>query len=568
MHYLALATDYDGTLAHDGQVDAPTLAALERLRASNRRIVLVTGRELDDLKRVMPRLELFDRIVAENGALLYRPRDGEERLLTDPPPAEFVRRLREADITPLSVGRGIVATWEPNQGIVLQAIKELGLGLQIIFNKGAVMVLPPGVDKASGLRAALAELDIAPRNCIGVGDAENDFAFLSACGATVAVANALPALKDRAAFVTLRARGAGVSELIDRLLENDLADIDAVSVARQVPVAASLDAADDLTVAPHRETLLLFGASGGGKSTLTTGLLERLTEAGFEWCVVDPEGDYEGIADAVGVGDGSFPPSVDRVLELLRRPNGNAVVNLLAIPVADRPAFFAALLPELLALKAATGRPHMILVDEAHHLLPASFDPGGILPDDLRGFLFVTVHPDRLAPSVLQAVSRVMVVGSDPSESLAAFRQARGLAGPVPPFALTPGEVLTQDMRAGGEPRRMRVIAGRSERRRNRRKYAEGRLGEDASFYFRGPEQRLNLRAHNLILFVDMADGVDEATWQHHRQAGDYSRWIADCIKDRELAEAVGAIERSGVAAAEARRAVRQEIERRYTLPA
>ena len=31
MRYLALATDYDGTLAHHGDVDTPTLAALERV---------------------------------------------------------------------------------------------------------------------------------------------------------------------------------------------------------------------------------------------------------------------------------------------------------------------------------------------------------------------------------------------------------------------------------------------------------------------------------------------------------------------------------------------------------
>ena len=46
MHYLALASDYDGTLATDGRVDNATIAALERLRDSGRRLLLVTGREL------------------------------------------------------------------------------------------------------------------------------------------------------------------------------------------------------------------------------------------------------------------------------------------------------------------------------------------------------------------------------------------------------------------------------------------------------------------------------------------------------------------------------------------
>lgn len=226
MHYVALATDYDGTLAHDGIVDDATIAALERLRAGGRKLTLVTGRKLDDLLAVMPRIELFDRVVAENGALLYRPDARAERCLAASPPPRFVERLREQGVAPLSVGRLIVATSEPNEAIVLATIRELGLELQIIFNKGAVMVLPAGVDKESGLRAALEDLDIAPLNCVGVGDAENDIAFLNLCGMPVAVANALDSVKANAALVTQGARGAGVAELIDRVLATDLAEID------------------------------------------------------------------------------------------------------------------------------------------------------------------------------------------------------------------------------------------------------------------------------------------------------------------------------------------------------
>jgi HAD superfamily hydrolase (TIGR01484 family) len=227
MHYLALATDYDGTIAADGLVDKPTLAALERLRGGARRLILVTGRGLNDLQRAMPRLDLFDLVVAENGAVLYDPANHVERALSDAPPSAFVERLRELGVTPLWVGRVIVATWEPNEGKVLSAIRDLGLDLQITLNKGAVMVLPAGVTKASGLRGALAQLGLSPHHCIGVGDAENDLAFLDVCGLPVAVANALPSVKERAAFVTTGTRGAGVAELIDRLLATGLAEFDA-----------------------------------------------------------------------------------------------------------------------------------------------------------------------------------------------------------------------------------------------------------------------------------------------------------------------------------------------------
>lgn len=89
MRFLALACDYDRTLATNGQVDATTVTALERLLASGRRLLLVTGRELEDLVAVFPQLDLFDAVIAENGALLYRPSTREEKLGT--PPQEFTK---------------------------------------------------------------------------------------------------------------------------------------------------------------------------------------------------------------------------------------------------------------------------------------------------------------------------------------------------------------------------------------------------------------------------------------------------------------------------------------------
>ncbi len=227
MHYLALATDYDGTIADDGVVDKLTLAALEKLRGGSRRLILVTGRDLTDLRQAMPRLDLFDLVVAENGALLYDPTSHQEQALGMAPPPAFLDRLVELGVAPLWLGRVIVATWGRNEDQVLRAIRDLGLNLQMTFNKTAVMVLPVGVTKASGLRAALAQLGLSPLNCIGVGDAENDVDFLDICGMPVAVANAVPAVKQRAAFVTKGARGAGVAELIEHLLTTDLAESDA-----------------------------------------------------------------------------------------------------------------------------------------------------------------------------------------------------------------------------------------------------------------------------------------------------------------------------------------------------
>lgn len=213
-----LATDYDGTLTTDSNVDAATWGALERWKADGRRLVLATGRELGELRMVCSRLDLFDRVVAEDGGLLFNPATGEERLLADGPPDALVEALRVAGIRPLAVGRVVVATWEPHGETVARIIQDLGIPRRVARNKRAIMLLPPGVDKASGLRAALLALGADDDPVVGVGDAENDRPLLEACALRVAVANAAPALKAIADRVTIAERGAGVRELVDSLL--------------------------------------------------------------------------------------------------------------------------------------------------------------------------------------------------------------------------------------------------------------------------------------------------------------------------------------------------------------
>ena len=221
MKYRGLATDYDGTLASHGTVAPQTLAALRELASTGRRLILVTGRRIDDLIHVFPEVAIFDRVVAENGPLLYRPQSHETRVLSDPPPVVFVNELRRRGVQPLTVGQVFVATEQPNEHVVLEVIRQLGLDLQVILNKGAVMVLPASVNKATGLGAALDELSLSAGEVVGIGDAENDEAFLLMCGRGVAVANALDSLKTIAGHVTAGENGAGVREVIEELLSTD-----------------------------------------------------------------------------------------------------------------------------------------------------------------------------------------------------------------------------------------------------------------------------------------------------------------------------------------------------------
>lgn len=566
MRYVALACDYDGTLATAGKVAPRTLEALRRLRASGRKLILVTGRLLSELEDVFPHLDLFERVVAENGAVLFRPRTRETRVLASPPPPAFLRALRRKRVPQLSAGRVIVAAFRPHETEMLEAIRDLGLETHLIFNKDAVMALPSGVNKATGLEAALAELSLSHHNCVGVGDGENDHAFLEDCECGVALGNAVPMLRREADF-TMRARnGEGTRALMDRILAEDLARHEP---ARRRIAIARADDGRPLTLKPYGPRILLVGQSGGGKSSVALALVERLIAARYQVCVVDPEGDYESLGGALMLGDSDNPPNLEEAVRYLSDPGANAVLNLLEIPPEDRPAFFDSLAVRLTEPCARLGHPHWLVVDEAHHVLPADKAPSpSAFPAGFGGALLITLTPDALPAWALREIDCLFVVGPEPEKALKTFAAARGLSLPrrawpeLPKRRAYVWEVGARPPFVASFPRH------RSEKRRHRRKYAEGDLGPKESFYFRGPDKRLKLQAQNLSTFLRMADGVDDATWTHHLRRGDYSRWFRAAIKDEKLARRAAAIERSRLGPSASRDRIRGLIEERYTAPA
>ena len=560
MYFHAFATDYDGTLAHGGLVDEGTTLDLERLRSSGRRLILVTGRELEDLERVFSRLDLFDLVVLENGGVIYRPQTREEKLLGPPPDPGFVGLLRARGVDPISVGRTIVATWEPHHSACLDAIRKLGLELEIIFNKGAVMVLPTGVNKATGLAAALEELKLSRLNVIAIGDAENDHAMLRFAGCGIAVANALPPVKDTADLTTVASHGAGVAEVIEALLDSE----DKFLTSGRHSVELGQDEADQtVCMSSAAGPLLIAGSSGIGKSTLATALTERFVENEQQFVVIDPEGDYEGLHDAVAVGSANDAPWIPGVISLLEDPRTNVVVNAFGVAVRDRPDYLRSLLPELGRLRARTGRPHWIVMDEAHHLLPAAAPK----PENMEtpGLILITVHPEAVSGSVIAGVAAIVALGPEARQVVAAVFEAKGRNAPDLPIPREEHVLVVNDAGA----RLVLPIQPAQERKRHQRKYAVGTLAEESSFYFTGPESALNLRAHNLETFLLIAEGVDDHTWEHHRWKGDYSRWMKEGIKDKGLSREVANVEHDAhLDATTSRQRVAELVQRRYTAPA
>jgi hydroxymethylpyrimidine pyrophosphatase-like HAD family hydrolase len=575
LRYFCLITDYDGTLAHDGQVTASTLEALKRVKASGRKLVLATGRELPELLRVFPETSLFDLTVVENGALLYDPATGEKRLLAEPPPAAFVEKLRRRGVKPLSVGECIVATWHPYESEVLEVIRSMGLELQVIFNKDAVMILPSGVNKGTGVKAALDELGLSTHNTLGVGDAENDHAFLGICECSVAVGNALPALKERADVVTARTHGGGVEEIIEQLLEDDLRSLQP-RLKRHDILLGRKENGEEFCLGPYGTRVVVTGPSGGGKSTVVTAIVERLIQKQYQVCVIDPEGDYDDVSQFVTLGAADRIPGVSEILEVLKNAGSSISINMLGVPLADRPSYFVGLLPRLQELRSRTGRPHWIVIDEAHHLLPSELDSASLsIPSSLGSFALITVHPKSVSKALLDTVNCVIAIGPQPDEIIKEVNDGSGKAWVLPEApgqsgpGVRSGDMMVWQLPESKRPERVALEPAKIELRRHKRKYAAGELGEDKSFYFRGPEGKLNIRAHNLNLFAQIAEGVDDETWSYHRKKNDYSEWLREAVKDDAVADEIAEIERNDrLPAAESRAQILETIRKHYTGPA
>ena len=568
-----LACDYDGTIADEGRVIEPTAAVLARVRESGRKLFLVTGRRLDDLRSVCPDVDrMFDLVVAENGGLLYVPERREVRALGDAPEVALVEALQRRGV-PFDVGTSIVATTAAHSEAALAAIRETGVERSLVFNKGSLMLLPGGVTKGTGLSVALDLTHLSARNLAGIGDAENDHAFLSLCECAAAVADAVPALRERADVVTSAAGHQGSVEFIERHVLRDLAELAPRLTRHDLRIGRGAEGTP-IGLAAHGTHVLVVGPSESGKTTLTVALVEQLVEAGRTACLIDPEGDYQSLAEVQRVlvmgGQGERAlPSPDELAQLLGRPGESLVLDLSALSRPEKVAYGTKILATANAVRGTRGMPHWIVIDEAHHIFPADGSQAmDLLPPAPESFCLTTLGVEHLPRAVLDRVNTIA------STDLAAFRAAtQGVFGRrVPGLRLPEGAPLERGeaaiaWRDVDRPAvRFQVNQRRVEHRRHVRKYTEGELPPDRSFYFRGPQDALNLRAANLVRFCELAEGVDEATWLHHLRRGEYSDWIRVVIKDPELAQEIARVERSGRSAADTRDTVLDAIRRRYAV--
>jgi len=543
-YYQAIAIDYDGTLTDDEHPHREVLVELARIRSDGVRTLLVSGRVFSDLLRVFPEVDdSFDYIVAENGGVLRHR--GVSRAVTAPVPIELDKALVDQGITFMR-GQVLLACTAEHEIAVLKELRRIGSDCQLMRNRDALMVLPAGVSKGSGVLEALRELGLSYHNVVAVGDAENDLSLLDRCELRVAVANAVPSLRNHADVVLQAQDGRGVIEL----LNGPVFEENGAPVPTRWRIALGTSSAGDVVTLPaSRVNVLVVGGSGVGKSYMAGLMAERLLELDYSLCIVDPEGDHAPLGRLRGVatvgGQGQLPaPSATRAL--LRDRLASLVIDLTLASSADHGAYLSGVFQELREERAQSGLPHWVIVDEAH----VPFGAGSIVCDAFRGgekgICLVTYAPQRLCITAGLEFDYIIALAGDEGLAGEALGVVEGMLDtrvlePLP--TLHKGQGLLVHLGSDREPQVFDLGSRWVRHVRHWHKYAEAHLPWEKAFRFRAFSGPTGAVADNLLEFRRELLRCDAQVLLHHLANGDFSRWIDRVLGDDRLARDVREVE-------------------------
>jgi hypothetical protein len=555
-----IALDYDGTIARGDVLDPAVRAAIAAARTSGITVLLVTGRILDDLRRVAGDLHFVDGVIAENGAVVHFPGSGYTSILAPPVPEAFVTELRRRGV-PVAIGRSLVDADAVDAPRLLEVIRGLELPLVLIFNGGRVMALSQGISKATGLQAALDTLRLSARNTVAIGDRENDHELLRLAEVGVAVEWGSPPLRLAADIVL---HGSGPPAVADYV--RTLADTGELPISPRARRRLLLGYADDgreFSLAVRGRNVLVAGDAKSGKSWVAGLLCEQLILHGYCLCVIDPEGDYRSLEALPGVtvlGGEDPPPTPRELLRALRYPDRSVVIDLSRRSQDDKIEYIRAVLPALNEMRHRTGLPHRIVVDEAHYFLQ---DAGArhLLDLQRNGYTVVSYWASRL-PRELLAATEVMIVTreSNPAE-VEALRRWCTTCGQVDRSRwallgqLRSGQAVALPIteEAGGDLRVFTMAPRLTPHVRHREKYVDVPVMDHRGFQFGGNGQPSGQRARTLRQFVSILERAPAPSLDGYLRRGDFSRWIADIFGDYPLAAELRRLEdrhRAGVTVA------------------
>jgi hypothetical protein len=546
---------------------------LEDARRQGITVVLVTGRKMVDLRRLLGGLHLFDAVVAENGAVVAHPVARRSKLLAQPPPPIFLQELHRRGIV-AEAGECVIESPASEAPRILTVIRELELPLVMIFNRGRLMVLPQAISKASGLRDVLTTLRLSVHNVLAIGDAENDHDLLATCEVGVAVAWGSPVLQ-RAADLVLEGTGpASVADYIRRLAAQQR--LPATRNVRRRLLLGTLEDGTDLSLAVRGRSVLISGDPKSGKSWITGLLCEQFILQGYSIFVIDPEGDYTSLEVLPGVlvlGEAKHPPSLTEFTRLLHHPDVSIVADLSVLPHAEKRRYVRSLLHLLAMHRRQTGLPHRIVVDEAHYFL---HDPDvlNLVDVNLSGYVLVTYQASQLHPDILAASEAIIVSReTDPQELQALFRLHRldptqeRLSPILQKLALDEAVLFPGIEEAGGRMRKFWVAPRLSAHVRHRHKYLDVPVPPEQAFVFT-EETQPPVHARTLKQFTEALSHATVQSISGYLDRHDFSRWIDAVFGDYILAAQIEALEKQNGSRREPvlRDAIIRLIEERYSL--
>lgn len=571
MHLKVLACDLDGTLADEDRVLPATWDALRRARDAGFALVLVTGRRLDTFVTAGPFEAVFQAIVAEDGAAIYLPNVDSVLLPFGQLSPLLLAQLESLGI-PLERGVAIAATHVPHDEPILELLRKHREGVTIEYNRGAVMVLPAGATKGTGLRVALAELGYSPHNVLACGDAENDHSLLELAELGVAVAGAAPELKLRADAILAEPGSAGVRAMLDDLVAGRL-PAHRLRPGRGIVLGRrSADApAPICPIELLGGNVGLFGSSGSGKSWLAGLFAEELLRAGYQILVLDPEGDYRGLRafpHSLALGpDEAHLPAVETVVALLEYTQVSLIVDLSSCDRDFARDYLCNLMPAVAGLRATRGRPHWVLFDEVHAFCGGAEGPIGAALRVLMaegGVGLVTYRPSLVDESLLAALQhwivRRLAVAEEIDRLVRCLPGARCLPDAGRIRSLGPDEALVCiSPHEPGASAAVAVLRIEPERRsvphvRHLHKYLRAPLPERERFAFRpDADGVVPASAASLWDFVQAIPRLPIETLRYHLERADFERWIEGTLHDRALAEDMRRLSRRGLGDAELR---------------
>jgi len=514
MTFKVLACDFDGTLASEGQIGPSALEAIEKARQAGLKVILVTGRTFFELTRVCERLDLFDAVVAENGAVLYFPRNA---MIRDQGPAPPTRLLNELDQRGISyqVGRAIVGTSRADERGVREALEAAGVNRELVYNRAALMLLPVGIEKGQGVEHVLRSFGLSFQDALALEDAENDLALFEACAWAACPGNAIPELKARADWVFSGENGESVAVAITgSIIEGRLPARH--SPRHRIAVGWVVETSEPATIPARDVNVLIYGDPLSGKSWLAGALVERLLAARYAICVLDPEGDYRVLADLPSViwAEVCDRAALVRALtQFARDAAGCLVVDLSALPHPQKLQMIRAGLQWIRESRRRSGLPHWVLLDEAHYSLHRDGVADDVIGIEDKGFCLATYRPSWLRDSVVKQLD-VFILAHATADDELAFLRSRLSNGAIT-FVATPRETTHV---------------------RHLRKYADSRVPFGERFLFRRPDGHVVAEAQSLHDFRRVLMTVDDHVIAHHARLGDFSRWVLDVFSDPELA--------------------------------